>query len=385
MRVLYFDCFAGASGDMILGALLDIGVPLQIVQRAWEAVGLKVQLEVKEVVRGGIRGKGIEARFDTPRLAPEEMRRRIEESGLSPRSREVALSALSFLEEAERKVHGKGHGFHELGDPDTLLDLIGVASAIDYLNPQKILCSPLPLARGKVMTEHGPLPVPCPATLEILKGVPISPSPLRIENLTPTGAALLKALSDHFGDFPQMKVEAIGYGAGRMDPPELPNLLRAILGFWAEDGQRLWVLEADLDDLNPEILPYLEGRIREAGALDVVILSNRMKKGRVGVTVRCLTEDSRKEEVLSAFFTESTTLGVRGWQVQRWTLDREIVEVSTPYGPVKVKVGFKDRRIVNIAPEYESCASLARQKGVPLKDVYREALLISRRLLGDRR
>lgn len=382
MRVLYLDCFAGASGDMILSALADLGVPLEVFREGCEKVELRAEVSFEECYRQGLRGKVLKANFEGPRLTAQEMRARIRRSDLSERAKAVALRALELLEGAEAKVHGQGHPFHELGDPDTLLDLVGAAVALDYLGPEEVRCSPVPLARGKVMGEHGLLPVPTPAVMEILKGVPVIPCDLSIENVTPTGAALLRAMVQGFGGFPEMVIEGVGYGAGSLDPPEMPNLLRAVLGRREGTEAGIWLLEADLDDINPEFLPYLEGRLREAGALDMVLLPNRMKKGRVGVTLRCLVGWRNLEGAIDTLFRESTTLGVRGWEVRRWILERETMEVETPYGVVRVKVGRKGGEVVNIAPEYESCRKIAEGTGVPLKEVYQVALLRARKTLG---
>lgn len=366
---------------MILSALADLGVPLEVFREGWERVGVKGEVSFEDCHRQGIRGKALKADLEGPRLTAEEMRTRIERADLAEGAKGVALRALELLVEAEARVHGQGHPFHELGDPDTLLDLVGAAVALDYLGPEEVRCSPVPLARAKVHGAHGPIPVPSPAVVEILKGVPVAPCDLSIENVTPTGAALLRAMADGFGGFPEMVIEGVGYGAGSLDPPEMPNLLRAVLGRRGRE-EALWLLEADLDDMNPEVVPYLEERLREAGALDVVVLSNRMKKGRVGVTLRCLVGVERVEGAVEALFRESTTLGVRGWEVRRWVLERETVEVETPYGVVKVKVGKKGGEVVNVAPEYESCREAAEGAGVPLKDVYQVALARARRALG---
>jgi uncharacterized protein (TIGR00299 family) protein len=387
MRGLYIDCFAGISGDMFLGSLIDLGIPLEVLKSSWEKVGLRVQVEVEEVTRSGLRGKRIKADFRMERLSSGKMREMIEKSDLKPEIKEISLKSLRLLEEAEIKVHGRrGHTFHELGDPDTLFDLVGVATCLDYLQIHRVFCSPIPLARGKwVKTEHGFIPIPAPVTLEILKGTPISGSSLEIENVTPTGAALLKAIVNEFTEFPLMRIEAIGYGAGMIDTPQLPNLLRVVMGELMEGkGEEVWLLETDMDDLHPEILPHLEEALRGTGALDVVLIPNRMKKGRIGVTLRCLSEEKDKEKILDILFAESSTLGVRGWKVWRWKLHREEKEVNTSYGPVKVKIGFKGSKVVNLSPEYESCLKLAKERGVPLKEIYHEAISAGLKLLKEK-
>lgn len=379
----YLDCFAGLSGDMILGAFLDLGVPLEVLQRAWGAVGLEVRARAEKVSRRGIAGTKLQVEIASRRMSPDEMRLRISQSSLSPWAKGRALEALDLLRRAEAAVHGteRAH-FHELGDPDTLLDLVGAVVAVEHLGLEEVASSRVALARGTVQTEHGPLPSPCPATLEILQGVPIAPSPLTVENVTPTGAALLKVLVRTFGPIPEMVLEGVGYGAGSMDPPELPNLLRVLVGRRGEGVEGLWLLETDMDDMNPEIVPYVEERLREAGALEVTVAPVHMKKGRMGMTLRCLCREGERQRLLEVLFGESSTLGVRGWRLKRWILDRETVEVSTAFGPVKVKVGRKGDRVLNVAPEYESCQEVALREGVPLKEVYQEALRAATASLG---
>lgn len=359
---------------MIIGALVDLGVPVALLQKGWEAVGGKGKVEVLEVSRRGIKGKKVRVQLPPVHFEPAQMRKLIVQAPVPERAKEVALKALDLLEEAERKVHGRAEGFHELGDPDTLFDLLCAGLALDFLCPDEVYCSPIPLSRGEVISEHGPLPSPAPATLELLKGVPVYPFRSSIENVTPTGVALLRAMADGFGEFPEMVVDAVGYGAGDLDPPGIPNLLRAILGKATEVEDDIWVLEADLDDLNPEFLPYLEERLREAGVRDVGVYPLKMKKGRLGCTVRCLVEAPLKDEVIGVFFQESTTLGIRGWRAKRWVLEREVHEVLTPYGSVKIKVGKAGERVITFSPEYESCKSLAQSTKRPLKEIYGEAV-----------
>ncbi len=359
---------------MIIGALVDLGVPVDLLQKGWEAVGGKGRVEVLEVSRRGIRGKKVKVELPHVHYEPVQMKKLIQEAPIPQRAKDVALKALGLLEEAEKEVHGISEGFHELGDPDTLFDLLCAGLALDYLSPDEVYCSPLPLSRGEVRCEHGPLPLPAPATLALLKGVPVYPLRSSIENVTPTGVALLRAVVNGFREFPEMVVEAVGYGAGDLDPPEVPNLLRAVWGKATEVEDYIWVLEADLDDVNPEFLPYLEQRLREAGVRDVGVYPLRMKKGRLGCTVRCLVEAPFKDGVIEVFFEESTTFGIRGWKANRWVLDREIEEVLTPYGAVKVKVGRLGGRLMGFSPEHESCKALAQSAKRPLKEIYAEAI-----------
>ena len=387
MKVAYFDCFAGISGDMILGAMLDLGLPLEVLKEGWEKVGLRdVKVKVQRVRRKGIEGVKINFEAQAPRRGPEEIKALIRQSSLSPWAKEIAEEVFSRLEEAERKIHGlkgKVH-FHELGDPDTILDVVGAAIGIEYFGWDEVISSPLPLSRGWVQTEHGPLPLPCPATLALLEGVPVETSSLRMEMVTPTGAAILTTVAKGYGPFPSMRVEKVGYGAGDRDPEEMPNLLRIVTGEKEAGGrERLWILEADIDDMNPELFPHLEDRLRREGAVDVLLVPVQMKKGRPGVTVRLLCHEGEREKMMEILFSESTTLGIRAWAVQRATLRRKVIEVSTRYGPVEVKVAFGEgERLLNIAPEYESCRRLALEQRVPLKEVYQEAVKAAKETLG---
>jgi len=375
------------SGDMILGAMLDLGLPLEVLKEGWEKVGFKdVKVKVQRVRRKGLGGMKINFEAQAPRRGPEEMKALIGRSSLSPWAKEITSRALSRLEEAERKIHGlkgKVH-FHELGDPDTILDVVGAAVGIEHFGWEEVISSPLPLSRGWIQTEHGPLPLPCPATLALLEGVPVETSSLRMEMVTPTGAAILTTVAKGYGPFPSMRVEKVGYGAGDRDPEEMPNLLRIVTGE-KEAGreERLWILEADIDDMNPELFPHLEDRLRREGAVDVLLAPVQMKKGRPGVTVRLLCHEGEREKMMETLFSESTTLGIRAWAVQRATLRRKVIEVATKYGPVEVKVAFGEgERLLNIAPEYESCRRLALERRIPLKEVYQEAVRAAKETLG---
>ncbi len=372
---------------MILGAMLDLGLPLEVLKEGWEKVGFKdVKVKVQRVRRKGLGGMKINFEAQAPRRGPEEMKALIGRSSLSPWAKEIASRALSRLEEAERKIHrlkGKVH-FHELGDPDTILDVVGAAVGIEHFGWEEVISSPLPLSRGWIQTEHGPLPLPCPATLALLEGVPVETSSLRMEMVTPTGAAILTTVAKGYGPFPSMRVEKVGYGAGDRDPEEMPNLLRIVTGE-KEAGreERLWILEADIDDMNPELFPHLEDRLRREGAVDVLLAPVQMKKGRPGVTVRLLCHEGEREKMMETLFSESTTLGIRAWAVQRATLRRKVIEVATKYGPVEVKVAFGEgERLLNIAPEYESCRRLALERRIPLKEVYQEAVRAAKETLG---
>jgi hypothetical protein len=425
--VLYIDCFAGASGDMFLGALLDLGVPAAAITDEVGKLGLGgVDLRVERESRHGIvgvrahvlcggreilEGEGIRAAREKagpdddhthagagePQVTqvdahgPEHVAqgRRyldIEEqlvgAGLGKRTRELARRAFRRLAEAEAKVHGvevEAVHFHELGAVDALVDVVGTCAAIAHLAPDEILAGPVPLARGMTLSAHGRIPLPAPATLEILAGVPVVGLEGEGETVTPTGAVLLWALADRFGPFPPMRPLAVGYGVGARDFRTRPNLLRLVWGSTdAEPSlERLWVLEANIDDMNPQIFEHLTEALLGKGARDVWLSPAQMKKGRPATVLSALCEGHLRDELVRLIMRESTSIGVRFHEVERRALAREVRQVETPFGPVRVKFARDGAEVVNVSPEYEDCRRLARDRGVPLKQVFQAALRAS--------
>jgi uncharacterized protein (TIGR00299 family) protein len=381
-RIAYLDCFAGVSGDMVLGALLDLGLPSEVLDEGWRQLGLKgVQVKHQRVHRGGVMGTQVEVRDQGKRLIKNygEMRKVIDDSSLPEGIKELSLRILHRLAQAEAAIHGVGVDevhFHEIGGIDTIVDAVGAALGIAHFNWDTITCSPLPLSRGFVEGGHGRLPLPAPATMALLKGAPIVPAPVEGETVTPTGAAIVTSLASGFGPMPKMEITGVGYGAGMRDPEGTPNLLRIIQGVQEEKEEGgIWVLEADVDDMNPELLPYLNQLLLKEGALDAALIPIQMKKGRPGFTIRCLSTDAQRAELTQLLLRESTTLGVRMYPVERVTLPREERQVETAYGPIRIKVAFdREGKIINLMPEYESCRQVAEEKKVPLKEVYHEAI-----------
>jgi uncharacterized protein (TIGR00299 family) protein len=381
-KIAYLDCFAGVSGDMILGALLDLGLPAEILTEGWQMLGLKgVEVKYERVQRGGLTGVHVEV-CDQGKSALRdygEMRQVINGSTLPASVKEQGLKILQALAQAEAAIHGmaidKVH-FHEIGGIDTIVDVVGAALGIAYFKWDTVICSPLPLGRGFVDAAHGRLPLPAPATMALLKGVPVVPASAEGETITPTGAAIVTTFASAFGPVPAMEVKGIGYGAGTRDPHEVPNLLRIIQGVEKEQKEGdIWVLEADVDDMVPEIFPYLIQLLLKEGAADASVIPIQMKKGRPGFTIRCLANAAQKETLAEIILRESTTLGVRMYPVERVILAREVREVETEYGMIKVKVAFdSEGEIVNLMPEYESCRQTAEENKVPLKEVYQEAI-----------
>lgn len=378
------DGSAGLSGDMFLGALLDLGYPEERLREVVASFRAPVSVSVSEASRGGFRGKSLTV------TAPNDRGHRhladflgvLEGSALDQPARERAALLLRRIFEAEGRIHGRppeSVHLHELGSLDTLVDLAGAADGVGHLAPDRIVFGRVNLGSGSVTAEHGVLEVPAPATALLLRGVPTFSDGSGFERTTPTGAALT-ALADDCGGWPRFTPTRVGYGLGTADPKEgRPNALRMVLGD-AEDaatrpGEPLLVVEATVDDLSPELAPHLLERLLAAGARDAFLTPVVMKKGRPGVTVTALAAPDRRRAVVETLFAESTTLGVRTTEAARETLERRAVPVETPWGPVTVKLGLADDgSIVNRAPEFEDCRKLAEAGGVPLKEIYCAAL-----------
>ena len=364
---------------MTLAALLDLGLPQEKLRQELAKLGLgNFSLEIFRGSRGGIAALGLEVK-----VGPQEehhrhfsdIRKMIEGSTLGQSVKEKSLAIFQHLAEAEAKVHGQTveevH-FHEVGAVDSIVDIVGTAIGIDHFAPERIVSSELPMGRGFVRCQHGRLPVPAPATLEILKGYPIKNVDVEGELVTPTGAAIVAALSSGLSSWANMKIDRIGYGMGRSDFPDRPNLLRLILGETGETyrSDRVAVLEANIDDMNPEFYDFLMERLFERGALDVSLSLLLMKKNRPGTLLRVIVEEKDADGLSEVILRESTTLGVRSYPVSRKKLDREIREVETQYGKIRVKVSGELR----FQPEYEDCRRIALEKGVPIQEVYQEAM-----------
>ena len=384
MRVCYFDCFAGAAGDMILGALLDAGVPTSIVEEAVGGLDLAGwSLSVNDVERGGLRATRAVVHVDEDHT--ERSLADIEEvltsSALSERVRALALSAFRTLGRAEATVHGVDISeiqFHELGALDTIIDIVGACAAFDHLDPGHTAVSPLPLGSGTVEAAHGLLPVPVPAVAEVLATLkaPVIPGGTG-ETITPTGVALLVTFSDTFGAPPPMRLEATGYGAGERDTT-LPNVVRLLVGeaeipstdFNPPLAADAFVIEANIDDMSPELVANACERLLFTGASDAWTTPITMKKGRSALTLSVLVQPEKKDGVLDVLFAETSTLGVRMYPVSKEALERDTVTVAVKGQVVRVKLGIRKGRIVNRAPEYEDARTASRELDLPLKEVY---------------
>lgn len=380
MRIAYFDCFSGVSGDMTLGALVDAGVDRRAIESAIAGLGLECGLSFETVRRGGFRATyaRVQAPHEHAHRHLHHIEAMIDRAGLSPRQTELAKRIFRRLGEAEAAVHGvpieKIH-FHEVGAVDSIVDIVGAAVGLDLLGAERVEASPLPPGRGWVRAAHGRMPLPAPGTAELLKGVPLADAPVEMELTTPTGAAILTTVAASFGPLPAMTVEAIGLGAGTREIPDQANILRLFVGQAAvpAGSDRIWVLETNLDDLPGEVVGYATTQLLAAGALDAFVTPIQMKKNRPGVMVTVLCDESRIPELEAILFRETTTLGIRRYPVSRHKLRREAVLVETAFGAIKGKLGWLDGRPPTFSPEYDDCARVASSRGIALREVYQAA------------
>ncbi len=382
LRVLYLDCFSGVSGDMLLGALVELGVPVTELQQVAGAMGLDATVSAERVQRAGFAATLVRvvcSRQQHHRHLPE-IEEIIRNARLDAAVAQRALAVFRRLAEAEATVHGRPIDevhFHEVGAVDTLVDIVGVVHGIHRLGVDRVLASRVSVGGGSGEIAHGRVSIPAPGTAQLLKGVPIEGGPVEAELCTPTGAALLAELVDEFGPLPPMTLTAVGCGAGTRDFPRHPNILRAYLGAmeWAEPGeaQHIWVLECNLDDVPGELLGYAMERLLEAGALDVQVLQATGKKNRPAVLLRVLARDAEVRTLEEVLFLETGTLGLRRLRCARRTLPRRAAVVETPYGSISGKVARLPDGRERFCPEYESCRQAARRHGVPLQDVYAAA------------
>jgi uncharacterized protein (TIGR00299 family) protein len=378
MNICYLDAFSGISGDMTVGALIDAGAgAIQLVQ-ALEELGMGARFEVEKIKRCGIaaskfRVLGGDARGHRHLKDILEI---IAQSGLSERAKRNASAVFQRLGEAEAKVHDialdKVH-FHEVGAVDSICDIVGACVGLDLLDIGAVYSSAVNVGSGTVKTEHGVLPVPAPATSELLTGKPIYARGPTLELTTPTGAAIATTLAVGFGALPPMRVMATGYGAGDYDFPEHANVLRVLIGetSGAEESTTVTVLEANIDDSSPQVLGYAMERLLESGALDVTLTPVLMKKNRPGTLLRVIARPQDSETLAQIIFAETSTLGLRLYPVERRVKERHSVEIATPHGTVRMKIAENG----SFAPEYEDCRKLARESGVPLKQILAEATL----------
>jgi pyridinium-3,5-bisthiocarboxylic acid mononucleotide nickel chelatase len=382
MTLAYFDCFSGISGDMTLGALVDAGLPIEVLRSELAKLGLPgYALSSEKVRRSGLSATKVQVILDEkvqPARHLSDIQKIINGSFLSPAVKQKSLSIFQRLAEVEAKVHGttpeKVH-FHEVGAVDALVDIVGSVIGLEHLGITEIIGSPLNVGSGTVHTAHGKLPVPAPATAELLREIPLYSSSVTFELTTPTGAAIISTLASSFGPLPQMKVRSIAYGAGNKDIPGQPNVLRLLLGelLPAYDEDMSMVIETNIDDMNPQLYDHLIEKLLAQGAQDVYLTPIIMKKGRPGILLSVLTDRLQSDAMLDILFRETTSIGVRIQETGRKKLQREIREVETAYGKVRVKVSRRGEEVLTVTPEYEDCKKLAEEKQVPLKQVMEEA------------
>jgi uncharacterized protein (TIGR00299 family) protein len=385
MNVAYFDCFSGISGDMVLGALVDAGCRLEEIEAALRCVKISDwYFSAEKVMRHGLAATHVLVDYAETHhhRSLTTILQLIDEAKLPPRVTARAAKIFRRLAESEARVHNVATEevhFHEVGAVDAIIDIVGACIGLELLGIGEFSCSALNVGAGRVSTQHGILPVPAPATADLLRGTLTYSTGVLRELVTPTGAAIVASLASDFGSQPPMIVRTIGYGAGTADLAEQPNVLRLTIGekISEEAGdsfdETIVVLEANLDDMNPQIYGYFAQCAFNAGALDVFSTPVQMKKNRPGLSITVICKPAAAEELAEVIFRETTTLGVRKSIVRRQILQREIVDVETSLGTVRVKVGHMNGRVLNTSPEYEDCKLIAETRGVPLKDVLTEA------------
>ncbi len=381
MKVAHFDCFSGISGDMTLGALIDLGVSADAIRTALDSLGLPIKMKVEKVRKGGFAATfvEIEAQDEKNHRHLPQVETIINKGSLTPKQRDVALRIFRRIAEAEAKVHGialeKVH-FHEVGALDSIADIVGAAVGLDLLGVERFTSGPVATGYGTVKCAHGLMPVPAPATAELLSGVPLRATPIEAELTTPTGAAILTTVVNEWVSAPALTIERIGLGAGKRNLTEQPNVLRVFLGETAGasgltgvESDQVWVLETNLDDLSAEVIGYCYDSLFAVGAVDVWTAPIFMKKNRPGVMLSVLVPESAINAVEEVLFRETTTLGVRRYPATRHKLHREARTVTTPFGPVKGKLAWREGRPPIFSPEYDDCARIARETGIALKNV----------------
>ena len=387
MTVLYVDCFSGASGDMLLGALIDAGVPLADLRRALGSLAIDPEAVWTEpVVRAGIRatkfcvrgedGGHTHSHAGEPHRTLAEIEALIDGSALSAAGKDRAKALFRRLGEVEAAIHGvpldRVH-LHEVGALDSIIDIVGTVYALEHLGADRIVASPLNVGSGTVRTAHGVYPVPAPATLQLLAGAPVYAGTQKAEMVTPTGALLVGSYATAFGPLPRMTVRTIGYGAGSRDFPDAPNVLRVVCGEEQPVNDaapsRVSVIEAEIDDMTPQLFGVVMDALLAAGALDVFYTPVQMKKNRPGTLLTVIASPERRAALTGLIFRETTTIGVRYRESEREVLDRETVVVSTPVGPIRIKVARQRGEVLNVSPEFDDCVRAAKATGRPVKEV----------------
>jgi pyridinium-3,5-bisthiocarboxylic acid mononucleotide nickel chelatase len=407
-RVLYFDCFSGISGDMVLGALLDAGLPFDELKRALGSLAVSgYHVHAERVLRAGVSATqfivhehdhGDHAHSHTthsshdshhshdshlahhPHRSLPEIFALIDQSALSAAGRDRARGMFQRLAEVEASIHRmpvEQVHLHEVGALDSIIDIVGAVFALEWFGAERIAASPLNVGGGMVDSAHGRFPVPAPATVSLLGDAPIYSGDVQKELVTPTGALIVSSYVSSFGPIPKMVVDRVGYGAGSRDFPSTPNVLRVLVGRAAERpaaADRVTVIECEIDDMNPQIFGVAMDRLYAEGALEVFYVPVQMKKNRPGTLLTVVAPPEKRSALTDIIFRETTTIGLRHYEVERECLDREIISVDTPLGAVRFKLAWRGGRVVNAVPEFEDCARLARELSLPVKEVQAAAL-----------
>ncbi|MBI5747975.1 MAG: nickel pincer cofactor biosynthesis protein LarC [Nitrospinae bacterium] len=399
MKILYFDCFSGISGDMVLGAMADAGVDIKSIKKELKKLAMEgYDLKVSKVKRKGIKGTKVDVVVDKKKhfhhTSYKDIKRMIERSRLSKKIKEDSLRIFKNIAEAEAKIHRTSVDnvhFHEVGAVDSIVDVVGAAICINILSPDIILSSPINTGMGMVKTEHGILPVPAPATAEMLKGFPSYSSNVEFELATPTGVGIITTMAKSSNTMPNMKTNVIGYGAGSKDFSESPNLLRIMIGettpstpLFKKGGMggfehdSITVIESNIDDMNPQFYDHIMSRLFKEGALDVFMTPIIMKKNRPAVKITALSENDSVNRLADILLGETTSFGLRMYNTERVKLEKEIKTIKTEYGNVKVKIGKRKGAVISITPEYEDCKKIAEEKGIPIKYIYEKIISVAK-------
>ena len=386
MKVLCYDCFSGISGDMNLGAMLDLGIELSYLKGELEKLNLGGwELIAEKSQRHGISGTKVTVRQTVHEHAHRhlsDIQKIINGSSLPDEVKELSMLIFRKIAEAEAKVHGipvdEVH-FHEVGAIDSIVDITGAAICFAALKPEAVFVSEIELGSGFVKCDHGSLPVPAPATAEIVRDLPVRTGGVGFEATTPTGAAILSVLGTEFGSTQAVRISRTGYGVGHKDHPEIPNLLRVSLGetvSLSATGHKALLIESNIDDMNPEFYDHVSERLFKAGASDVYFSQIIMKKGRPGVVLKVICETHLEDVMKEIIFRESTTLGIRIFEFRKETLAREFGKINTQYGEMTVKKSFYENVPVSVKPEYEECKRVAAENGIPVKEVYNHVMAL---------
>ena len=391
-RVIYFDCFSGISGDMILGSLVDLGVDVKLIRKELKKINLKgYKLTSHQVKRNGIMGTKVNVVID-PSIQKRnqarsftDIKKLIVKSSLSENVKTDSIEIFRRIGTVEAKIHGtsldKIH-FHEIGAIDSIVDIVGGAICMSLLSIDIVFSSALNTGEGLINCEHGTIPIPAPATLKLLEGIPCYSSGTKNELTTPTGAAFIGYYGSKFGSLPKMNIMKSGYGAGSHEIKEIPNLLRVVLGEVLIPSKiiTMKVIETNIDDMNPEFYDHIMSQLLIAGAADVFLTAVHMKKNRPGTLLTTVVSNDKFHSVVQIILEETSTFGIRHYDVVRTELKRENKLIKTPFGKVRIKVGTFAGSRLTVSPEYEDCKKLALKKGIPVKRVYEETLLIAKQM-----